>query len=243
MRAHAAMPQSGEDPRFSSRNAVGTPPGKTTPGASMVAAATNGTETPGSANFSFGLPVVSSPGRGLNIDLSLFYNSRIWTGDSTSMSYNMDQGWPAPGFRLGYGQLTRFCSYCGFNLVDGNGTRHEISSNGYNVYDSKDGTFIHLNTSPMTAIYPDGAQVSYGEHAPAAPVQRFVRRHGRVQVPTVMRSSIRFRAVGFFGATLIYICVGFHPTSMLPRNSYAPALMSLKQKPPSGFVLQAAMRR
>src|SRR5262249_28224144 len=49
---------------FRPGNAVGAPPGKTTPGAQKSGAAVESVETPGSANFSFSLPVVSLSGRG-----------------------------------------------------------------------------------------------------------------------------------------------------------------------------------
>src|SRR2546425_4231168 len=65
--------------RYYASNAVGTPPGKTTPGASVAGAATASTETPGSSNFSFGLPIVNLPGRNLDVNLGLIYNSRLWT--------------------------------------------------------------------------------------------------------------------------------------------------------------------
>jgi len=52
--------------RYYASNAVGAPPGKTTPGAPVPGAATASSETPGSSNFSFGLPIVNLPGRNLD---------------------------------------------------------------------------------------------------------------------------------------------------------------------------------
>src|SRR6266849_971916 len=175
----ASMPQgTGRDPGslYTANNAVGTPPGKTTPGAKMPAAATQGTETPGSSNFSFSVPVVSLAGRGLDIDLSGFYNARLWNRVDmfgTRMNYDVDQGWPSPGFRLGYGKVVKGCNSCrSFELVDPDGTRHQMldpnvspQPPSYN-YDSADGALIHLttnaNTPPISATYPDGTQVLYG---------------------------------------------------------------------------------
>jgi hypothetical protein len=93
----------GRDPDslFSANNLLGTPQGKTTPGAQMLAVATGGTEMPGSANFQFRLPIVNLPGRGLDVDLTASYNSRIWNKAvylHTIMTFDADQGWPAPGF-------------------------------------------------------------------------------------------------------------------------------------------------
>ena len=64
-------------------------------------AATEGTETPGSSNFSFSVGVVNLAGRGLDVDVSAFYNARLWNRldlSGTEMNYDVDQGWPAPGF-------------------------------------------------------------------------------------------------------------------------------------------------
>ncbi|MCU1264914.1 MAG: repeat-associated core domain protein [Acidobacteria bacterium] len=170
----------GRDPDafYSARNSVGTPPNKTTPGAQSRAAATEGTEAPGSSNFSFSVPIVNLPGRGLNIDLSAFYNSRIWNRADylhTTISYDVDQGWPAPGFTLGYGHLRWQGTVSrSWELADSDGTRHQLldpsaypGTQTY-TYDSADGTSIHLIANagtpptPTTATYADGTQVLFG---------------------------------------------------------------------------------
>src|SRR5713226_5078883 len=96
----------------------------------MPAAATQGSENPGSSNFFFSVPITNLAGRGLDVDLSGFYNDRMWNksnsfSGATVMSYDVDGSWPAPGFRLGYGQVTRR-GFHSFELVDSTGTRHEM---------------------------------------------------------------------------------------------------------------------
>src|SRR6185312_13535338 len=61
-------------------------------------------EDPLSRNFNWSIPLVSLPGRsGLDLGLSLSYNSlATWTKSGSSVSFNDDQGFPAPGFRLGF---------------------------------------------------------------------------------------------------------------------------------------------
>ncbi|MEK6280518.1 MAG: RHS repeat-associated core domain-containing protein [Acidobacteriota bacterium] len=173
-RAHSAVMPQGQpeqlpDSEISSiyqpGNATGASPGKTPPGAQTRAAATNGTEMPGSSNFTFGLPVANLPGRGLNAALSLVYNSRLWnksttSGGATRMLYNFDKGWLAPGFQISLGQLRTQSGL--ITLIDTDGTRHEMINNpvGSTTYESNDGTFIRLNNN--LAIYPDGTQVSFG---------------------------------------------------------------------------------
>ncbi len=128
-------------------NNVGSPPGRTRPGATTGATATGGTET-GNKNFTFALPIASLPGRGIDLSLSLVYNSLVFnkstSGSSTYMTYDVDSGWPAPGFRIGYGQIENQGS-AGFTLTDGDGTRHALVYAGTtNNYKSTDGTFLHF---------------------------------------------------------------------------------------------------
>lgn len=104
------LPEDETGSLYEPANDVGTPPGRSEPGASVASAATSGTETPGSSNFTFGVPLVSLPGRGLSASLGLVYNSRVWNKSYTAagnpyLTYNVDSGTPAPGFRLGYGRL------------------------------------------------------------------------------------------------------------------------------------------
>ena len=90
-------------------NNVGSPPGKTRPGASTPAVATMGTET-GNKNFTFGLPIVGLPGRGIDVSLSLTYNSLVYNkltepfDSSTWLTYDVDSGWPAPASELDMGK-------------------------------------------------------------------------------------------------------------------------------------------
>ncbi len=154
---------------FSPANGVGSPPGKKTPGALTTAAATDGTEAPSSENFTFAVPVVNLPGRGMDVALNLSYNSRAYNKSvdpfdgSTWMSYDVDSGWPAAGFRLGYGQIEDQGSF-GFTLTDADGTRHALKFTSANNYDTDDGTFIHFTGGSGwgSLFYADGTRVDYG---------------------------------------------------------------------------------
>jgi len=172
-----AMPLGGDEAEsvFRPANAIGTPPGKTTPGAQKRGAAVESTETPGSANFNFNLPVASLPGRGIDVGLSAVYNSRLWNkssgaGGTTVMTYNIDKGFPAPGFSLGYGYWVDASTDTvnQIMLTDPDGTRHRMVYRSSSAsYESDDGTFIRLkSTGPpsyaFAATYPDGTTVTYG---------------------------------------------------------------------------------
>lgn len=155
---------------FTPNNGVGNPPGRTTPGTLTPPTATDGTESPGSANFTFDVPVVSLPGRGIDLTLNMVYNSRTYNKSTapftgaTWMTYDVDSGWPAAGFRLGFGQLEDQGTL-GFSLIDHDGTRHLLAPTGVtNNYESEDGTFIHFTGGAGwgSVFYADGSRVDYG---------------------------------------------------------------------------------
>ncbi len=62
----------------------------------------------GSRNINFTVPILSWSGRGgLGVSLALSYNSTAWIIDpfSNKLAFNSDNGFPSPGWRLGFGQL------------------------------------------------------------------------------------------------------------------------------------------
>jgi RHS repeat-associated protein len=147
-------------------NNVGMPPGTTRPGGASPAVATEGTET-GNKDFTFGLPMVNLPGRGINVSLGLIYNSLLYNkstdpgNSSTWLTYDVDSGYPAPGFRVGYGQIEDQGTY-GFTLTDADGTRHALVATSAGNYDTTDGTFIHFQLGLVNTLsYPDGTRVLY----------------------------------------------------------------------------------
>lgn len=162
------LPDAETNSLYQASNATGSPPGKTKPGALTPPAATEGTEN-GNQNFMFALPIVGLSGRGVGVSLSLAYNSQVWNkstdpGDnSTQMTYDVDSGWPAPGFRLSLGQIEDQGSY-GFTLTDSDGTRHALAYSSASNYDTTDGTFIHYYGGGSWGFlyYPNGTVVQYG---------------------------------------------------------------------------------
>src|ERR1043166_3051843 len=62
-----------------------------------------GGENPLSRNFNWSLPLVRLPGRaGMDLGLTLSYNSLVWTKNGSYVSFDDDRGFPSPGFRLGF---------------------------------------------------------------------------------------------------------------------------------------------
>jgi len=108
----------------------------------------------GSRNFNWSLPLLSLPGRaGLDLNLSLSYNSLVWTRDGSYMKFNADLGTPAPGFRLGLPTLQqRFLNSqtntWAYIMVTPSGGRVELRQVGSsNNYESQDSSYTRLDAS------------------------------------------------------------------------------------------------
>ena len=70
------LPDNETSSLYQPNNLIGTPPEKK-PGA-LSAASTIAVTESGNRNFTFGLPVVALPGRGVDVSLALIYNSLVW---------------------------------------------------------------------------------------------------------------------------------------------------------------------
>jgi RHS repeat-associated protein len=129
----------------------------------------------GSRNYNWALPLVSLPGRaGLDLNLTLYYNSLVWTKDAASnvIEYNADQGFPAPGFRLGlpyiqepYTDLQR--SKNSYLLITPSGGRIALTRVGTtNVYEAADGSYTQLtdnlvSSNNLLVRLADGTQLMF----------------------------------------------------------------------------------
>lgn len=83
---------------------------------------------PGSQSYSYAIPIVNLPGRnGLDVNLTLFYNSQLWTFTGSSVTYNADRDFPSYGFRLGYGLIEAPASgSTSYILTEADGTKREL---------------------------------------------------------------------------------------------------------------------
>ncbi len=143
----------------------------------------------GNGNFTINAPVLSLAGRGLDVNLSLIYNARLWEKSSTLMSYDNDRGWPAPGWNLGFGKMMYMGGTGGCMLVTPDGTRRSYDGTNYvysygSVYESDhsehstDGSFIDYSCSYYSDTYgqtltgyaslPDGTTITYGSPSSSA---------------------------------------------------------------------------
>lgn len=119
---------------FSIENRHGRNPAPPVPvvshAAAFMPAALPKTDSDTGINYFLSVPVLNLPGRGLNVALSLCYNSALWSKlDDDDVVFDHDSGWPAPGWSLGFGKIVRMASY-GMALQDADGTLHRQSPEG-----------------------------------------------------------------------------------------------------------------
>ncbi len=121
---------------------------------------------PGSQSYNKAIPILSLPGRGLDLNLTLYYNSRIWTVDTvnSTISLNSDRDFPSYGFRLDFGFMEYDQRNAQFILTESDGTKHSLpltaNTNG-SVFDSNNGTFIEFNKQSLILTYRNGKTVKY----------------------------------------------------------------------------------
>jgi hypothetical protein len=134
-------------------------------------------EDAGSRNFRQVVPVLHLPGRGLDLMLDLFYNSRVWHKDENRIIFDVDGDWPVPGWTLGFGKIAKFKKESFGFLYSPEGTRHpfygtaDFSGNTWVARNyTRDGTFIDYSITVVKESYdlisaqakqPDGTIVDF----------------------------------------------------------------------------------
>ena len=76
----------------------------------------------GSANFQIAAPVLGLDGRGLDLNLGMVYNSRLWHKANSDITFNID-GEAVPGWSLGFTRIVSMGGQNGYMLVEPDGTR------------------------------------------------------------------------------------------------------------------------
>jgi YD repeat-containing protein len=148
----------------------------TTNASSVIAARVVPRNQPGNgmltrdANWS--LPLLNLPGRaGLDLGLVLSYSSQVWTVSDPYVYFDEDNGFPGPGFRLGFPTVQRK----GFDVqtarkaylfITGSGHRIELRQVGTsNIYDAADSSYLRLTENGATLLVhsTDGTKLSFSE--------------------------------------------------------------------------------
>jgi len=122
-----------------------------------------------SNNVNWNLPLVSLPGRGIDLNLSLSYNSRVWIRDNGYVEFDPGIGSFSPGFRLNIpniaGPFWNDQANAYFYLfVTPSGGKVELRYTGSgNIYESKDGSHLQLidNGTSVLVRSTDGSQLSF----------------------------------------------------------------------------------
>jgi hypothetical protein len=110
----------------------------------------------GSQSYNYTVPVLSLPGRnGLDLNLNLYYNSRIWDVDTTggTITFNADRDNPSYGFRLDFGYIETEWRSGTWILTEADGTKRPLPS--------LDGSYINFNVANNVLTYKNGTTVSY----------------------------------------------------------------------------------
>lgn len=86
----------------------------------------------GSQSYNYAIPILHLPGRNhLDLDLTLFYNSAVWSMDApdSSATFNADRDWPSYGFRLDFGYVEFGFDVNGnymYVLTQPDGSKHRV---------------------------------------------------------------------------------------------------------------------
>jgi YD repeat-containing protein len=129
-----------------------------------------GSTDPLSRNFHWSLGLAGLPGRaGLNAGLTLNYNSLILTKTGEFIAWDLDRGFPTPGFRLGFPVIygTHYntaMSADAFLLIAPDGSRTELVQIYSNVYEAMDSSHLQLTdegSGQLTVRTTDGTRWSY----------------------------------------------------------------------------------
>jgi RHS repeat-associated protein len=129
--------------------------------------------TAGVGEMTFDMPLLSSNSRGLDTSLTLYYSAKVWTIGSTTVHYDVDGDWPAPGFTLSLGKAVVL--YNDVVFIDPSGTRHQLwKSTAYQPSGTftgwaKDGSLLQYSVlvsggypKTLTVWYPNGTQLDFG---------------------------------------------------------------------------------
>ena len=166
-----------EAPEFAGILASIVPNGSATANAtSLISARVEPRNQPGhgmlarDANWS--VPLLDLPGRsGLDLGLALSYSSHVWTLSGPNIHFDEDNGFPSPGFRLGFPIVQRkvFDAQTAKNtflMITATGQRVELRQVGSsNTYEAADSTYLQLsdNSPYLTLRSTDGTQLNFVE--------------------------------------------------------------------------------
>ncbi|HEY0763242.1 MAG TPA: DUF4214 domain-containing protein [Pyrinomonadaceae bacterium] len=163
-----------ESTEFATLLAGMTPNGSvTSAAASLISARVDSRNQPGvgmlTRDARWSVPLLSLPGRaGLDLGLVLSYSSLVWTRSGPYIYFDEDNGFPSPGFRLGFPTIQRKAfdvqtARNAYLLITAGGQRVELRQVGTsNTYDAADSSYLRLTDNGTLALRStDGARLSF----------------------------------------------------------------------------------
>jgi hypothetical protein len=159
---------------------------------------------PGSQSYNKSIPILSLPGRGLNLNLTLWYNSRIYDVDTTNstVTFNADRDFPSYGFRLDFGYIEYDSTNAQMILTESDGSKRSLpltaNVTGGSVYDSSDGSSIEFSTVNLALAYKNGMTVQYQPFS-TQPVQGQTTLYRPIKVMDANRNYITISYVSGTG--------------------------------------------
>src|SRR5215212_5406928 len=143
---------------------------------SLIAARVDPRNQPGNGmltrDAAWSVPLLSLPGRnGLDLGLVLSYSSLVWTRSGPYIYFDEDNGFPSPGFRLGFPTVQRkvFDAQTGkksYLLITGSGERVELRQvNSSNLYEAGDSSYLQIidNGSSLLLRDTEGTQLALSD--------------------------------------------------------------------------------
>ena len=165
-----------ESTEFATLTANITISGSPTSNTSLISARVGRRNQPGygmlARDASWSVPLLSLPGRaGLDLGLSLAYSSMVWTRSGPYIYFDEDNGFPSPGFRLGFPTVQRkvFNAETAKNaylMITAAGKRVELRQvDTSNIYDAADSSYLRLTDNGGTLLVHsiDGTKMSFSE--------------------------------------------------------------------------------
>jgi RHS repeat-associated protein len=154
-------------------------------------------KTTGNNNFQIVAPVLSMPGRGIDLNLSLVYNSLVWNKSGNDMFFDIDHDSPAPGWHLGFGKMVNMGT-AGCMVIEPDGSRHPFKGTVFSYHynanaslpavdipvfkgETTDGSMIEYRCEPSSwqnpngvARYPNGTVVFYTNLSPGSQARNYL---------------------------------------------------------------------
>jgi YD repeat-containing protein len=143
---------------------------------SLISARVDPRNQPGNGmltrDAAWSVPLLSLPGRnGLDLGLALSYSSMVWTRSGPYIYFDEDNGFPSPGFRLGFPTVQRkvFDAQTGkkaYLLITGSGQGVELRQVGTsNVYEAGDSSYLQITDNGSSLLLRDtsGTQMALSD--------------------------------------------------------------------------------